>query len=320
MAGGKGTVVAALDVGSSKVSCFIARLSESGGVRVEGIGHQLSEGVRAGAIVDMEKAANSIRAAIDQAERMAGATIRHVLVNLSAGMPESEAVHVEVKIAGHQVGEADIRRALAEGRRQAETYDREVVHAIPVTYSIDGSRGIRDPRGMHGNLLGVDIHVVTAAAGPLHNLRLCLGQGHLGIAGIVVSSYASGLSTLVEDERDMGATLIDMGGGTTSIGVYMEGDLVFSDVIPLGGNHITQDIARGLLTPMKHAERLKTLHGSALRSASDDRESISVVHVGENGKQSQIMPRAMLSGVIQPRVEEIFEAVRDRLISTGFDR
>ncbi|MEN3976316.1 cell division protein FtsA [Emcibacter sp. SYSU 3D8] len=321
MSSGKGGLVAALDIGSTKICCFIARVGDDGRIKVEGIGHQVSEGMRCGAVVDIEAVESSVRAAADAAERMSGETIRRAFVNVSSGFPNSEAIHVEVKIAGHQVGESDIRHALDEARRKAELLEREVLHTIPVTYAIDGSRGIRDPRGMYGDRLGVDIHVVTAASGPLRNLQLCMERGHLGIAGLCVSPYASGLAALVEDERQMGVTVIDMGGGTTTIAVFMDDALVYTDVVPIGGQHITNDIARGLLTPIVDAERLKTLHGSALRGSSDDREMISVSQMGEfEGDHTQSVPRSMLTGIIQPRVEEIFEAVHERLISSGFDQ
>ena len=174
---------------------------------------------------------------------------------------------------------------------------------------------------MYGERLGVDIHVVTVATSPLRNLQLCMDHGHLGIAGMCASAYASGLACLVEDERNMGVTLLDMGGGTTSIAVFMEGALVYTDVIPIGGQHVTNDVARGLLTTVGDAERLKTLFGSALRSPSDDHEMITTTQVGEaSDEHTQTVPRSMLTGIIQPRVEEIFEAVHERLISSGFDQ
>lgn len=321
MSAHKGGMIAALDVGSTKVCCFIAQVGDDGEIRVEGIGHQVSQGIRSGAVVDIEAVESSIRAVVDSAERMAGETIRRTFINVSSGVPESEAIHVEVKIAGHQVGDDDIRQAVEEARRQAELLDREVIHLIPVTYSIDGSRGIRDPRGMYGERLGVDIHVVTAASSPLRNLELCLGHGHLGVAGMCASAYASGLACLVEDEQQMGVTLVDMGGGTTNIAVFMDGALVYTDVVPIGGQHITNDVARGLLITVGDAERLKTLFGSALRSPSDDQEMITITQMGDaTDERTQTIPRSMLTGIIQPRAEEILEAVHERLISSGFDR
>jgi cell division protein FtsA len=322
MALARGGLIAALDVGTTKVCCFIARLESTGHPRVIGIGHQVSKGMRAGSVVDMEATELSIRAAVEAAERMAGEQIREVFVNLSAGLPDSHTFGVEVSIAGHEVGDHDIRRVLDLGRSRGDTpVDREIVHAIPVGYTIDGSRGIRDPRGMFGDRLGVDMHVVTAATGPVRNLSVCVARGHLQIASMVISPYASGLASLVEDEMDLGITLIDMGGGTTSIAVFYDGSLVHTGVIPIGGVHVTNDIARGLLTPTAHAERMKTLYGSAMPGASDDRDFIDVPQVGESEHDSpNHVPRSLLNAIIRPRLEETFELVRTHLKDSGFDR
>ncbi len=320
---GRQGVVAALDIGTSKISCFIARLeragdSENSVVRVVGIGHQVSRGVKSGSVVDMDAAEEAIRSAVDAAERMAGVTVRHVIVNLTSATLASHTFSVDVSIAGHEVREQDLRRVLHHGQAQAILPDRQVIHAIPVGYSIDGSRGIRDPRGMYGERLGVNMNVVTASLGPMRNLAICVERCHLEIAGFVVSPYASGLACLVEDEMDLGVTCIDLGGGTTSVSVFFEGNLLYADVIPVGGQHVTNDIARGLSTPVAHAERMKTLYGSALASQSDDRETITVPQVGEDddGNVSQI-PKSMLTRIIQPRLEETFELVNDRLSQSG---
>lgn len=320
LSGSKSTVITALDVGSTKACCFIARLGADG-MRVEGIGHQLSRGMRAGGVVDMDSVESAVRGAVDAAERMAGLTVQSAYLNLSGGAPESGSVRIDVKIAGHQIGDGDIRRALERGRQQVNPDGREIIHVLPVGYEIDGARGIREPRGMFGDRLGVDLHVVTAAPGPLKNLYLCLDRGHLGVNELVLSAYASGLSSLVEDERQMGVTLLDMGGGTTSIAVFVAGELVFTDVVPIGGQHVTNDISRGLLVSLGDAERMKTLFGSAIRGASDDREMITVTQVGETDEdRGHPIPRSMLTGIIQPRVEEIFENVQERLLSSGFER
>ncbi|HYM30565.1 MAG TPA: cell division protein FtsA [Candidatus Cybelea sp.] len=319
MAVGRHGFIAGLDVGTTKVCCFVARI-DGGGVRVVGIGHQVSRGMRSGAVVDMEAVEASIRAAVDTAERMAGETVREAYVGFSGGQPASHTVGVEVAIAGHQVGESDVSRVLDQGRSRNEPGERQVVHAIPVGYTIDGSRGIRDPRGMHGERLGVNMHVVTAAAGPLRNLATCVERCHLKIAGVVVSPYASGLACLVEDEMDLGVTLVDMGGGTTSLAVFYDGALVFADVIPIGGAHVTNDIARGLSTPTAHAERMKTLYGGAIAGSGDHGEIIDVPRVGETEHHSpNHVPRSMLVGIVRPRVEETLELVRDRLTRSGVE-
>jgi len=316
-------IIGALDVGSSKIACFIGKplaAREPGGPRfkVLGIGHHSSRGVRGGAVVDISSAEDSIRAAVEQAERMAGVTLKDVVVGVSCGQPQSRTVSVEVSIAGHQVGEEDLRRAHLSGREQMPAGEREVIHCLPGSYSIDRSRGIRNPLGMVGEALGVNMYAVTASTGPLRNLETCVGRCHLDIAAKVAAPYAAGLSTLVADEMELGATVIDLGGGTTSISVYFDGGLIFADVLPIGGNHVTSDIARGLSTTLAHAERLKTLYGSALGGPNDARDTISVPHLGEDdGEGASQVPRSMLTAIVQPRIEETFELVRDRLIDCG---
>jgi cell division protein FtsA len=315
-------LIAALDVGTSKICCLIAQVDGDGRPRVRGIGHQESRGLRGGGIVDMDAAESAIRATVEAAEQMAGENIREVLVNVSCGHPASKLIAYEVSIAGHEIGDADLRRVLNPAQAMRDlTPDREIIHAIPVGYRIDGSRGVRDPRGMFGDRLGVNMHLIGTDAGALRNLTSCVRRCHLDLAGRVVSPYAAALACLVDDERQLGATIIDMGGGTTSIAVFFDGELIHTDVIPIGGVHVTTDIARGLSTPIAHAERMKTLYGSVLPSPSDDREIIKVPVVGEDDESevSQV-PRSMLVGIIRPRVEETFEMVRTRLEDAGFDK
>lgn len=314
-------LIAALDVGTTKVCCFIARTQEDGTLRVLGVGHQVSRGMRGGAVVDMDEAETSIRAAVDAAEQMASERVHEVVVNLSGGQPQSANLKVEVAINGHAVGDADIRRMLDHSRQHGESPDRELIHSIPVGYTIDGNDGITDPRGMYGERLGVTVHQIRAASGPVRNLATVVARGHLDIEARVVSPYASGLACLVDDERDLGAICIDMGGGTTSIAVFVEGHLVHTDVIPVGGMHVTNDIARGLSTPLAQAERMKTLYGNAMPSPSDDREILRVPVVGEEDDEaSNQVPRSILVQIIRPRLEETFELVRSNLEASGFDK
>jgi cell division protein FtsA len=314
-------LIAALDIGSSKICCLIGKIEENGRAAVVGIGHQLSRGVKSGAIIDMDEAEMAILTAVHAAEKMSAETITEVVVNLSGGYPASQTVGVEVAIAGHEVGDSDLRRVLEHGRGIDVGPDRQVIHSIPVGYTIDGNRGIRDPRGMYGDRLGVSMHIVTAAAGPARNIATCVNRCHLEVSALVVSPYASGLATLVEDEKDLGVTVIDMGGGTTSIAVFFDGQVVFTDTVAIGGNHVTSDIARGLSTPLAHAERMKTLYGSALSSPSDERELINVPQIGEDGSgTSNQVAKSILVGIIQPRLEETFELVRARLEASGFDK
>jgi cell division protein FtsA len=316
----RSSLIAALDVGSSKICCFIARI-EDGVPRIVGIGHQVSHGVRGGLINDIEAASQAILSTVHAAEEMAGETVPEVVVNLSAGFAASRIVKAEIALNGREATGADIRRVLHQGYALKEQPDRQVVHSIPVGFSIDDSRGIRDPRGLFGQRLGVNMNVVAAKAGPVRNLANAIGRCHLEVAALVVSPYAAGLSVLVPDEIGLGVTLIDMGGGTTSIAVFYDGNMVFADVVPVGGIHVTKDIACGLSTPPVHAERMKTLYGSAMVSPSDEREMITVPQIGadDEAEPAQIK-KSLLVGIIAPRLEETFELVRNSLEASGFDK
>lgn len=327
-AGRKVRLLTVLDVGSSKVSCIIARLRPHEGgtllpgrthrMEVLGIGFQRSRGVKSGVIIDLDAAEQSIRLAVDAAERMAGLTVESLIVNISAGRLKSEAFSASVNLGGHEVEQSDIRRVLAAGAKQALAAERHLVHSLPVGYTLDGERGIRDPMGMLGDKLGVDMHVLTADSAPLRNLELCVNRCHLSVEAMVATPYASGLAALVGDEAEMGAACIDMGGGTTTISVFSEGKFIHADAIAIGGNHVTMDIARGFSTRMEDAERLKVMFGSALPSAADDRDLISVPAIGDDDRDvPNQYPRSVLTRIIRARVEETLELVRDRLNQSG---
>ena len=316
----RGSLIAALDIGTSKICCFIARVAAEM-PRVLGIGHQISRGVRNGTIVDIEAAGTSVGNAVHAAEEMAGETIEQVVANLSGGFFGSRIVKAEIGIAGREITDAEMQRVLEQGHLMREPGDRHVIHSVPVAFSIDDSPGIRDPRGMFGQRLGVNMHVVTASAAAVRNHGSAIGRSHLDIDALVVSPYAAGLSCLVEDEVALGVTVIDMGGGTTTIGVFFDGNLIHADYVPVGGCHVTNDIARGLSTPVAHAERMKALFGSAISSSTDERETIAVPQVGEEDEgHVNHVPKSLLVGIIAPRIEETFELVRNRLEASGFDK
>jgi len=326
LSGARQGVVAALDVGTTKVCCFIAKIE--GGtdashlpLRIKGIGHQVSYGVKKGTVCDLDLVEDAIRSTVETAEKMAGTTLRQVVVNLSAGHPASHTINVRSSIAGKPVTDDDLKRLLLYGRKQYQPEGRVIVHSVPTEYAIDGNHGIHDPRGMFGDSLSVRMHMVSAAAAPIRNLARCVERCHLELAGQVVTPYASGLACLVEDEASLGAVCVDMGGGTTSFSVFNGGSCVFADVVPIGGQHITNDIARGLSTSVANAERMKTLYGSALATSTDDREMIDVQPVGEEDRESpNHIPRSLLTRIIQPRLEETFEYVRDRLKDSGVEK
>lgn len=307
-------VIAGLDIGSSKVCCAIARVEASGKIHVIGVGQAASRGMRQGTIVDMEALTASIANAVSHAEEAAHETLQEVYVSISPTITASYAIGIEAQVSGHAIDEADIRKMVAEACQSVEQPHQSVIHAIPTAYDLDDTPCIRDPRGMYGERLGSNIYILSASLSILRNLAACLERCHLGIAGFVVSSYASSLSTLVEDELDLGVTLLDMGAGATSITVLHDGKLHYADAIPVGGIHVTNDIARGLSTPLQQAERLKILYGSAMVSPTDEREKIMVPQIGDEDAQKGVqMSKSDLVRIIRPRLEEIFEMVRDKL-------
>ena len=317
----RGSIVAAVDIGSTKICCFIARV-ESAGPRILGIGHQVSRGVRGGAIVDLDAASEAIGNAVHDAEEMARETIERVVVNLSDRSIGSRILRSQIDLGSREVSDADMRHVLERGYQMREAGDRQVIHSIPVGFSIDDSRGISDPRGMAGERLGANMHIVTASAASVRNHAAAVGRTHLAVDGLVVSPYAAGLACLVDDEIDLGVTVIDMGGGTTTLAVFSKGNLVFADSVPVGGAHVTNDIARGLSTPVVHAERMKALFGSAISSTLDEREAIAVPQMGEEEDDAHVshVPKSMLVRIIAPRIEETFEMVRNRLEASGYDK
>lgn len=314
-------LVAALDVGTSKVCCFIAHVDGDGETRVLGVGHQPASGMRAGAIVDMEAVETGILSVVRGAEMMAEEHIRDVFVNVTDGAPGSRMVGAEIPVAGNEISHTDVRRVLDECRLRANGSDRALIHSIPIGYAVDGNRGIRDPRGMYGERLGVDIHMVTASAGAVRNLSTCLAGGQLQARATVATPYASALSTLVEDEMTLGVTLIDMGGGTTTIAGFVDGELVHTGLIPIGGGHVTSDIAVGLDTPIERAERIKVLHASAVPAPSDAHQVIDVPTIGATpDTAARQLPRSLLVGIVQPRIEETVEMIRDHIEDSGLPR
>jgi cell division protein FtsA len=324
----RSAVVAALDVGSSKIVCLIARLRPHGpqqvltrrshAIEVIGFGHTVARGMKAGGVVNLALAEEAIRQAVDAAERMASVEIESVVLSLSAGRPASELFAADIEIVGSAVSEGDIARVLAAGSHHSLRDGRAVLHSLPVGYSIDGVDGIRDPRGMLGSRFGVDMHVATVDIAAARNLMLAVERCHLDIEAMVASPYVAGLAVLADDEADLGSAVVDMGAGTTTIAVFAGGRLVNLEGFALGGHHVTMDIARGLNARIADAERIKTLYGTVLTGGSDDRDMITVPPLSEDEReQAQFVPRATLVSIIKPRVEEILEMVRDRLATSS---
>ena len=315
-------LIAALDIGTTKVSCFVARANKGQAPEIVGLSHQIANGLRRGIIVDMEAAEKSIRSAVHVAEEMADDTIDRVIVSLSGGHPQATLHNTETNVHTAQISDPDVLRLFTQARSQGQLpKDHVLLHTLPTEFSINGENGVHDPRGMAGDRLGVRMNLVSANSSAVQNLKTCLERCHLEVEEEVVSAYASGLGCLVDDEVNLGVTVVDMGGGTTDIAVFMEGELVHVDSIPVGGSQVTNDISRGLTTPVAHAERMKTKFGSCLPAPSDDHEILRVPLLGEeDDAEGTTVARSMLVGIIQPRLEETFELVRERLEQSGFDK
>lgn len=322
----KDKIIAALDIGTSKICCLIAKVSEDGEMQVVGIGHHASHGLKSGNIIDLKSAESAIGQAVLAAERMAGPHLKNqplhsVTVNVPGSHTLSHHIAVDVKIQGHSVTEKDIQAAMSQGRGIVVEGQDHLIHNIPSEFKLDKTTGIHDPIGMNGDVLNARLSLITALTGSLNNINTVVGKNHLDVEHYCAAPYASGLSTLVDDEKDLGCTVIDMGGGTTNIGVFVGGRIIFSSAVPAGGQHVTNDIARGLTTSVTDAERIKILYGAATTSLSDDNKMIDVPFVGETDKShTHHVPRSLLTGIIQPRIEEIFELVRARLEDSGLQQ
>ncbi len=326
---GRSTIVSVLDVGSSKICCVVAKLKprpdsevlpgRSHSVEILGFGHQRSRGIKSGVVVNMEEAEKALRLAVDSAERSAQMTVDSLILSVSAGRLASDTFSSSISLAGREVTRSDINTVLSAGHQHVAEAGRATLHALPIGYALDHEVGIQNAEGMAGNELSVDMHVVSGDLAPLQNLEKCINRAHLSVDGMVAAPYASGLAALVDDEARMGCACIDMGGGTTTVSIFLNGALVFADAIAVGGNHVTMDLARVLSSRVSDAERLKVLHGSAIASQLDDGEMITIPAMNDD---SGVMPLqislSQLSRIIRPRIEETFEFVRDRINRSGF--
>ena len=312
-------LVAVLDIGSSKTVCLIAR-SEPGTLRVLGAALRESRGLRAGTVVDMNAAEESIRDVVSAAENLADARIQNVLISVNCGSPCSVTSRAVMSLDGALVTDEILRELLNEGRSRCQKDGHVVIQSMPTSYVVDESMGVRDPSGMYGQRIGVSMHAVAVKPTALTNLRLAVERCHLNVAAALFAPYCSGLSVLTDDEKQLGATLIDMGGGCTSIAVFLEGHLVHADVVPMGGAQVTADLARMLAAPLAAAERAKVLYGAALGDLESGADVVSVPQMGEESDEADLrVPRSMLTRIIQARLEETFGEVQKRLRDSGYD-
>lgn len=319
MRNGRSDPVAVLDVGGSKIACFVANITDTAQPEILGVGHQLSRGIRGGVVTDVEEAQTSIVAAIHAAEEMAGVTIDEVMVSVTLPDLHSRHVRVELALGSEPISDRDLADIIREG--EANIADNEyLLHSMPIGFTLDNNRGIRDPRGMVGDSLTADLLLVTAPSNLLRNLGHCIARCHLEVSHYVAAPYAAALACLEEDEKELGATLVDLGGSITGYAAFSAGKLVYLGNIPLGAAHLTHDIAVGLSTGLQEAERLKTMYGSAIISPADDEVMIEVPQLGNSEfDEGETVPRSSLIHIMRPRLEEIFEMVRQEMEASGIE-
>ena len=328
-------VVAILDVGTSKIACLVLRFDGPEQFRgVDGIGSMAgqsqfrvigaattrSRGVRFGEIDAMQETERAIRTVVQAAQKMANVRVDHVIACLSGARPRSYGLDGALDVEGGMVTEQDISQVMAACDVPDYGADREVLHAQPVNFALDHRSGLADPRGQVGHKLTTDMHMLTVDATAIQNLFYCIKRCDLELAGLASSAYVSSMSSLVEDEQELGAACIDLGGGSTGISVFMKKHMIYADSVRMGGEHVTSDISMGLQVSTSVAERIKTFYGGVVATGMDDREMIEIGgDTGDWEHDRRTVSRAELIGIMRPRVEEILEEVRARLDAAGFE-
>jgi cell division protein FtsA len=310
-------VIVGIDVGTTKICTLVASLEESGKMRILGVGIEPSQGIRKGSVVDLNAASQAIARSIEKAERTSGLEIDSALVSLAGSHVSSINSKGVVGVSGRTIDYDDIMRAIDAARAVSIPHNREVIHVIQRSFTVDGQEGIRMPIGMHGYRLEVEAHIITAASATVDNLRQAVAAAGAHVSQFVLNPLASGEVVLSETEREMGVVVCDMGGGTTDLAIYIDGDVWHTSVLGVGGNHITSDIAHGLRLPQPEAEEIKLQHGHALQSAVGIEEYFLVRAFGE--EEPVRVSRKDLVHIIEARVEEIFSLVLQEIKRSGYD-
>ncbi|MRR31862.1 cell division protein FtsA, partial [bacterium] len=300
-------IVVGIDIGTTKVCTLVARLEENAGMRVLGVGIEPSQGIKKGTVVDLAEASQSIARSVEKAQRTSGLEITSALVSLAGSHVSSVNSCGVVGISGGTIEENDVYRALEAAQAIAIPHNREIIHFIQRGFTVDGQEGIHMPVGMHGYRMEVEAHIITAAAATVENLRQCVQAAGVEVSQFVLNPLASAEVVLSETERQMGVVICDIGGGTTDLAIYIDGDIWHTMVLAVGGNHITSDIAHGLRLSLPQAEDIKKANGHAVESEIGEEETFTVRAFGE--ERPQQVSRKELAHIIEARVEEIFELV-----------
>ncbi|MGM0419577.1 MAG: cell division protein FtsA [Bacillota bacterium] len=310
-------VITGLDVGTKKICALIAEVDEEDNLEIVGLGLAQSKGLRKGIVVDIDRAAQSIANAVKKAERMAGIEVGSAFVGIAGSHISSENSHGVVAVTGSdkEVKNSDIERVMEAARVIPLSQEERIIHVIPREFIIDGTRGIKHPQGMSGVRLEVETHIVKGSTTSISNLVKSVEKAGLEVNELVLDQLASSYSVLSPDEKELGVSLVDIGGGTTDFIVFHEGNICYTSVLPVGGNHVSNDIAVGLRTPVSEAENLKILKGAASCKKINKEEKIEVLKASGDGKKT--IPRQYLCEVIEPRMEEVFGLIRKEINKTG---
>lgn len=310
--------VVGLDFGTTKICAVVGQITKDAqgdSFKVLGVGKASSSGIKKGVIVNIEATVEGIRKAVEEAELVAGVNIQKVVVGVGGSHVKGFNSTGVVGIKGREIEQEDIDRVIDAARAVVIPSDRSPLHILPQEYKVDDQDGIRDPMGMMGTRLEAKVHIVTVAQSAVQNLIRCCQKRHLHVAEMVLQPLASAKAVLSKDERDLGVALVDIGGGTTDVAIFHNGSLVHSCVLPIGGMHVSQDLAIGLRTPQFEAEQLKIGSGCALRTHADSKDTVEVPSVG--GRPPRIVERRLLGEIIEPRVEEILQLVNREIIASG---
>ncbi len=310
-------IVVGIDVGTTKICTLVGRVEDEKSVRILGVGIEPSDGIRKGVIVDLAAATQAITRSVERAEQTSGLEIGSALVSLAGGHVSSVNSRGAIAVPGGVIDATDVAHALDQARAIAIPHDREIIHIVQRGFSVDGQDGIRTPIGMHGYRLEVEAHIITASAATVENLRQCVGSAGVEIQGFVLNPLASAEVVLTEQERESGVAVCDIGGGTTDLAIYVDGNVWHTMVLAVGGNHITQDIAHGLRLPVAQAEDIKKQQGHAVRSEVGAEEYFSIRPFGED-RPVQIN-RQDLAHIIEARTAEMFALIMQEIKRSGYD-
>ncbi|MBI2974414.1 MAG: cell division protein FtsA [Deltaproteobacteria bacterium] len=305
-----------LDIGTTKTCAIVGEVTDDG-INIIGIGSHPSRGMRKGVVVNIENTVESVKKAVEEAELMAGCEITGVYAGIAGSHIKGLNSRGIVAVKEKEVRSSDVKRVVDAAQAVAIPTDREVIHVIPQEFIIDDQDGVRDPVGMSGIRLEVKVHIVTAASTSAQNIIRCCNRAGLNVHEVMLEQLAGSEAVLGHDEKELGVVLVDIGGGTTDIAIFVNGSVVHTSVLPLGGNHLTNDVAVGLRTPAQEAERMKQKYGCVLTSLVQKEETIEVPSVG--GRNPRILSRQILSEILEPRVEEIFNLVHQEVVRSGFE-